>query len=382
MKDIIYRITLTAAFLLIFLISGGAAVFAEEKDIVSELSEDYNVSSAADGLDYDAARFLEENGITPDDPSGILELTPKTVFSYMWEKLRHSAVQPVRIFGVMISVIILAAASGAASDAVSAGSEKTFRLITVLIAVAVIIPPLEDCFRSAAATIERGGNFMLCYVPVFVGLCAASGNAASSVGYNMIVLLLAETAVKLSSMVIMPVISVCLSMNIIDAINPAFSLSSITGLFKKWTTFFLGFVMTVFSGLLSVQSIVGVSADTVGIKAAKFVVSNLIPVVGGAVADAYNTMRSGLGLLRGAAGAFGIIGLAVLLLPPLLEIGCMYLAMTAGEAIAEMFGVKELGTLFKGAASALSLVTAVIACFGVMFIVATIILMATGIGAA
>lgn len=54
-------------------------------------------------------------------------------------------------------------------------------------------------------------------------------------------------------------------------------------------------MMTVFTGLLSIQSIVGTSADTLGVKAAKFVVSNFVPIVGSAVADAYTTMRSGLG---------------------------------------------------------------------------------------
>ncbi len=374
---------ITAAVLSLFTAFVGAVnVYAEEEqdEIIAGLAEDYDLDSAYDGLDYDAAEFLRENGITPENASGITELSPKTVLSFIIEKLKNGAVKPLRIFGMMLSVIILSAAAGAASDTVSMGSEKTLRLITVLIAVSVVVPPLEDCLLTAANIIEKGGNFMLAFVPVFVGICAASGNGASSVGYNLIVLLLAESGVKIASSVIMPVISVCLAMNIIDAINPTFSLSAVTGLFKKWTAFFMGLVMTVFSGLLSIQSIVGVSADTVGIRAAKFVVSNIVPVVGSAVADAYSTMRSGLGLLRGAAGAFGIIALAVLLLPPIIETGCMYLAMTAGESIAEMFGVKELGTLFRGAAAALSLVSAVLACFGVMFIVATIILMAAGLG--
>lgn len=365
----------------VFILSGGAKAYAQTD--IPQLAEDYNVSEAADGLDYDAADFLAENGITPDSTDGISNLSPQTVLSYMWEKLKHSAAEPIRIFGMMISLIILAAASGAAADTVSnAGGEKIYRTVTVLIAVAVIIPPLEKCFASAADTVEKGGDFMLCYVPVFAGICTAAGNATSSASYNVIVLLLAESAVKIVSALIMPVISVCMAMNIIDAINPSFSLSPVTGLLKKWTAFILGFVMTIFSGLLSIQSIVGVSADTIGVKAAKFVVSNFVPVVGGAVADAYTTMKSGLGLLRGAAGAFGIIAIAVTLLPPILETACMYLAMTAGEAISEMFGVTELGVLFRGAASALSLVTAVIACFGVMFVIATIILMAAGLGTA
>lgn len=371
-------IMLWAVFLFVF----GVNVGAEEPADISSLAEDYGANDTADSLPYDAAEFLRENNISPDDPEGITSLSPKTVIAYMTEKLKHSAAAPLRLFGTVISVVILAAAGGAAADAVqSGGSEKIYRTVAVLAAVGVTVPSLESCIDTAAQTLVQGSDFLVCYVPVFTGIAAASGNVTASAGYNLTVLLLAQAAVKIASDVLVPVISVCMAMNIIDAVNPSFSLSSITGLLKKWTSLFLGLMMTVFTGLLSIQSIVGTSADTLGVKAAKFVVSNFVPIVGSAVADAYTTMRSGLGLLRGATGAFGIIALCVTLLPPILETLCLYLAMTAGEAAAELFGAKELGRFFGGAASLLAITGAVLACFVVMFVISTVILMAAGMTA-
>lgn len=372
-------IVLWAAFMFVF----GTSVGAEEPADISSLAEDYGAIDTADSLPYDAAEFLRENNISPDDPEGITSLSPKTVIAYMTEKLKHSAAAPLRLFGTVISVVILAAAGGAAADVVqSGGSEKIYRTVAVLAAVGVTVPSLESCIDTAAQTLVQGSDFLVCYVPVFTGIAAASGNVTASAGYNLTVLLLAQAAVKIASDVLVPVISVCMAMNIIDAVNPAFSLSSITGLLKKWTSLFLGLIMTVFTGLLSIQSIVGTSADTLGVKAAKFVVSNFVPIVGSAVADAYTTMRSGLGLLRGATGAFGIIALCVTLLPPILETLCLYLAMTAGEAAAELFGANELGRFFGGAASLLAMTGAVLACFVVMFVISTVILMAAGMTAA
>ncbi len=376
MKKILLAIITAVLTLMLFPFS----VSAEEISL-GDLAEEYGINEISEALPYDAESFLRDKGISPDDPDSITKLTPKTVISYMWEKLKYSAAAPVRLFGIVLSVIILGAASGAAADSLgNKGSIGLYRTITVMIAIILTVPSMESCIKNAAQTLKCGSEFMLCYVPVFAGISAAAGNAASSLSYNAIVLLIAEVSVNIASDMLMPVISVCMAMNIIDAVNPTFSLSSVTGLMKKMTTLLLGFGMTVFTGLLSIQSIVGASADTLGVKAAKFVVSNFVPVVGSAVADAYSTMRSGLGLLRGAAGAFGIIALCVTLLPPVLETLCLYLAMTAGEAAAEMFGVKELGTFFKGAASVLSLTAAVLACFGVMFVISTVILMAAGLG--
>ncbi len=362
------------------LLMGGTDVGADE---ISDIAAELEAGRAADGLDYTAAEFLRENNITPDNAQGITELSPKTVLAYMWEKLKHEGVKPLKTLGMIISVVILSAAVGAFSDAIGAkGTEKVCRTVTVLAAVTVVVPPLEECIEHSRSILIDGGEFMLCYVPVFTGICTAMGNALSGASYNVIVLALAQIAVKFVCEIIFPVISVCVGMSVIDAIVPSFSLNSVITLFKRAVTFLMGLMMTVFTGMITIQSIVGNSADTVGIRAAKFMVSNFVPVVGGAVADAYTTMRSGLGLLRGAAGAFGVIALAVILLPPIIETGCMYLVMSAGEAASQMMGLSGIGTLFKGTAAALSLVLAVLACFGVMFTVSTVILMAAGLAPA
>ncbi|MCM1577873.1 MAG: stage III sporulation protein AE [Ruminococcus sp.] len=355
----------------------GVTVFAESDIDESDLAVQLEADRAGDGLSYEAADFLSENNITPDSTEGIMKLSPKTVIAYMWEKLKNSAAAPLKLMGTVLAVVILAGTSYAAADTVSTpGGLKICRTVTVLAAVTVITPKMEGCINSVIITLSSGGDFMLSYVPVFAGICAASGNAGASAAYSGILLAAAEFAVRAAEKIIMPAASVCMAMHIIDAIDPIFSLSSLAGLIKKWCSLLMGFMMTVFTGLLSLQSLVGTAADTVGIKAAKFMVSNFVPVVGGAVAEAYSTMRSGLGMLKGAAGAFGIIALLTVLLPPVLETFCMYLVMSVGQAAAELFGQRELAGLFGGAASVLSITAAVIACFGVLFIVSTLIMMA------
>ncbi|MDE6592385.1 MAG: stage III sporulation protein AE [Oscillospiraceae bacterium] len=369
-----YIFPLFAALGMIFL--SGAQVYGAENDLAAEFGAD----RAGDGLSYEAADFLAENNITPDSTEGVMALSPKTVIAYMWEKLKNSAVAPLKLAGMVFAIVIMSGASYAAADAVNTpGGLKICRTVTVLTAVTIVIPKMESCINSVTTTLSSGGDFMLSYVPVFAGICAASGNVGASAAYSGILLAAAEFAVRAAEKIIMPAASICMAMHIIDAVNPDFSLSSLTGLIKKWCSLLMGFMMTIFTGLLSLQSLVGTAADTVGIKAAKFMVSNFVPVVGGAVAEAYSTMRSGLGMLKGAAGAFGIIALLTVLLPPVLETFCMYLVMTAGQAAAELFGQSELAGFFGGAASVLSITAAVIACFGVLFIVSTLIMMAVGV---
>lgn len=353
------------------------SVYADEMNI----AEEYGVYDTYDGLSPSAEDFLNENGITPDSTEGIMNFTPEKALEFIEDNFRDVIESPLNTLALITAVIIFSALSGSAADIIGSGCDKMYRIITVIAAAAIVMPTIEKCVENAASTIISGGDFMLCYVPVFSGICASAGNITSSVSYNMIVLMAAEIGVRIAANIIVPLISICMAMNIIEAINPKMNLSSVTELIKKLSTGLLGLIMTVFTGMLSVQSIVGASADTVGVKAAKFVVANLVPVVGGAVADAYTTMRSGLGMLRGATGAFGIAALAVMLLPSVMEAVCMYFAMCCGSAAAGLCGNDGLSCLFKGAANAMSLIIAVLCCFSVLFIISTIILMAAGLSA-
>ena len=195
----------------------------------------------------------------------------------------------------------------------------------------------------------------------------------------MLLLLVSETAVQFSGEVMIPALSVCMAMGIVEAINPDFKLSGITEAIKNVVTFVLGFIMTIFIGLLSLQSIVGASADTLGVKAAKFMVSNCIPVVGGAIADTYTTVKNSLGLLRGGVGFFGIAAIFIMILPPLLEIAAMKLMFTVADVVSELFGVNQVKILIKNTNWILSTIFSILICFSVMLIISTAVLMLVGL---
>ena len=108
-------------------------------------------------------------------------------------------------------------------------------------------------------------------------------------------------------------------------------------------------------------------------------VSNCIPVVGGAIADTYTTVKNSLGLLRGGVGFFGIAAIFIMILPPLLEIAAMKLMFTAADVVSELFGVSQVKILIKNTNWILSTVFSILVCFSVMLIISTTILRLVGL---
>ena len=88
-------------------------------------------------------------------------------------------------------------------------------------------------------------------------------------------------------------------------------ISSLYG-FAKWL---LVLSVTLFSGLLSVQTMLGAQVDAASSKAVKLLASSAIPIVGGAFGDAVAAIQNSVQIVKSGAGAFGILAALCIFAP-------------------------------------------------------------------
>jgi stage III sporulation protein AE len=368
-------------FVFTLLFCFGYPVFAEEYDpeaLASEIGQD--IAELQEGVPDSAEEILSENGISPSDTEAMTSVTPGDIFSYIWSEIKSKAGYPLRVFAALVAVVMLSSLVEALESTVADKKlTRIYGVICVMVAVTVISLPVSETITTAASALGSGGIFMAGYIPVFAGITASSGQITSAASYSVIVVFASNLAVTIATNYMIPILSVCMALGIIEAINPNFSLSGITAAIQKVTQTIISFAMVIFLGLLSTQSIIGASADTLGVKAAKFAASNFIPIVGSAVADAYTTVKASLGLLRGGVGFFGIAAIFVMIIPPLLEVGLMRLAFSAAEIACDLFGTTSIKVLLSNTVKILSLVFSILVCFSVMLIISTAVVMMIGL---
>lgn len=374
-------ISVVLSVLLCFFIFGIKAYADEQDELLEEIGVD--TEGMTDNLPDSVNDYLEENDLSIKNIEKMTSITPKDVFAYVWDQFKSNASMPLKTLAAIIGVVLISSLAGSLSDTITDKSlTKVYNIISVIIAVNVICSPVSKCISNAAETLNSGGEFMIGYIPIFTGITASAGNVTSAMSYSAIIIMASETAVQLASNYLMPILSICMALGVVEAVNPSFSLSGITTGLKKAASVLLCFIMTVFVGLLTVQSIIGASADTIGVKAAKFMVSNFIPVIGGAVADAYSTLRTSLGLLRGGVGFIGIISISLLVLPAVLESAAMKAVIYIGEILSDMFGLSQLKILMKNTSQILTLTVSVLICFFVILVVSTTVVMMIGLNMA
>ncbi len=327
-----------------------------------------------------AEEFITENNIGISETEGILNLSPDAVFGTMLDEFVSALQSPLRMLASLFCVILISALLTSLGDTATIGNMSgIYGIVGALATVGIVSSQMISCIAVAGETLSLGGDFMLCYVPVFTGIVASSGGISSAVGYQMTVISVAEIFVQIASAYLMPVMTLCLCLGIVEAVNPTVSFSSAIEGIKKGVTFLIGLLSTVFTGLLTVRSIVATGADTLTVKVGKYMTSNLVPIVGGAVSDAYTTIRGSLGVLRSGAGAFGIIVIVMTVLPAIMTVASAQLCIFIGKITSDVFAVGYISKFLKSAGDILSVVMSLLISFTMLFVISTAIVMSVGL---
>jgi stage III sporulation protein AE len=153
------------------------------------------------------------------------------------------------------------------------------------------------------------------------------------------------------------------------------------GGFIKWiVNTVLGVFLLAFIGYLNISGAISGSADAATVKAAKFTVSNMVPVVGGILSDAAETVLAGASVLRSAIGVFGMLAIIAMCLTPFLHLGAHYLAYKGTSALAATVADSRTAGLIDAIGSAFGLVLAMTASCAMLLIISMIsaISMVTG----
>ena len=150
-------------------------------------------------------------------------------------------------------------------------------------------------------------------------------------------------------------------------------LKRIGGLLKWLITILLSVVLLAFIAYLNLSGVISGGADVATVKAAKFTISNLVPVVGGVISDTAETLLAGASVLRNAAGVFGMLAVLGICVVPFLNLGVHYLMYKCTAALAATAsGNGRITGLIEALGTAFGLILAMTAACAVLLVVAMV----------
>lgn len=248
-------------------------------------------------------------------------------------------------------------------------NQRYFQMISILVSIKILIQPISNLIISVQNMILSNGTFMTSFTPIFTSIMIATGQISTSATYGAFTYIACQLWVQFANNLILPFMSLSLALCCVNSLCKEISLGEIVKLLKKYVNWLMTISMFLFSGILSLQTSITNLSDRVSSKAIKFMVSNGVPIVGNAVSDVCETIRTSMLLIKSGVGFVGIVALMISVLPPIINIALVRVTISIGETLADIFGISCIKDLLSNISAILSIIFSCAICFAITFII-------------
>ncbi len=254
-------------------------------------------------------------------------------------------------------------------------TEKTHATMSMATAVTIgafMLQHTNSLIRLASDTVWEICEYGKLLCPVLTAALAAQGGIAVSsalcVGTTAVITLLNT----LVSRLIVPMVYIFLTFSVASCALGEEMLKKFADTVKRFLCWLLKTILILFTTYMSVTGVVSGTTDMAALKAAKLTISSVVPVVGGILSDASESVLTSMAVVKNTAGIYGIIAVLAVFLGPFLKVGIQYLLLKASAAICSVFGNKNITALVEDFSAALGLLVAMVASSCMLVLISTV----------
>lgn len=353
-------------FVVLLLVSSFTILSSAENDGVN--SDMFGGEEVYESVPDEVKVLLEKLGVEKIDFDSIFDVKADDVLKLIKNLVTGSIESPLKATVRLIAIIVVLAAS---ESFISEGNKiaSVMNVAGILLCLISIISPVTSAVQLAAVSITISEKFMLVLIPVMTAVVSVSGNPTLAFSFHSVAFAAAQVISAIATKALVPVIGLILSLDISGGLMPKFSLSGITEIIKKTITVILSFSATLFVSFLGLKAGLANSADTLAAKGIKLVISSSVPVIGGALSEAYSGLLGNIMLVKSTIGVFGICAIALITLPSCIQLVFWVFSLRLSAGVAEMFELKGIVNLLKSIASSFVLLNVIIIFVSVLFII-------------
>lgn len=349
----------------------------EETNLYAQMYEDYKADELVENSPEEVKDFFGNFNITPDNPFSFSELFTKDGLEYLKEYILNSVTSPLKNAGIILVSIIICAFCNSLCDN-NLQVNHAMDTICILSVISAVILPISSVITESVNTVSTVTVFMGVFIPIFAGILIASLKTQTAAVYSSVMFFVCEAISYCCKNIVLPFANCFTALSVASGISGSSRIGGVTRILKKAAYIVITTAMAVFLTVLSIQSVVGSTADTAATKTAKFFISSFVPIIGPSISESLGSLKGCIGLLKSSVGIYAVIAVLIMLIPVIIKIIILKLTLTFSADVSEMFSVNAIKFVLESLNQALSIVLAVVLCSGVMFVFSITIIAVAG----
>lgn len=346
-------ITIIVMVLIVFLSNSS---YANDNQTIIEQQEEFKIQDFIKNAEKFTGEFFENidiNEILNDAING--EVDNSTLLKKILNILGKEVTTNIKSLVSILAIIFIHSILKSISESLENNNiSKLIYYVQYILIVTVIMSNFTDIIKLVQDTTGNLIGFMNALVPLLITLMMYTGSITTSSVVEPIILFMINFIGNIIQNLIIPFVLVLTSLVIISKISDKVHIDKLSKFFKSGIVWFLGIVLTVFVGVVSLEGTLSSSVDGITAKTTKAVVSSAIPVVGKILGDAVDTVLGCGIVLKNAVGLVGVvivIGICIMPILKLFVLSVSYKLLStvvqpiADEKIIDL--LEQIGDIFK-----------------------------------
>lgn len=351
--------------------------YANEQETIQEQQEEFKIQDFIKNAKEYSGKFFENMNINEILNKAIKgEVDNSTLFKRILNLLGSEVTTNIKAIISILAVIIIHSILKSISESLENDSiSKLIYYVQYILIVTIIMTNFTDIVKLVQETSTNLISFMNLLVPLLITLMIYTGSITTSSIIEPVILFVTNFIGNIIQSIIIPLVLIYTSLVIISKISDQVQIDKLSKFLKSGIVWFLGIVLTVFVGVISLEGTLSSSVDGLTAKTTKAVVSSAIPVVGKILGDAVDTVLGCGIVLKNAIGLVGVIIVIGICILPILKLSVLTLSYKILSSIVQPIADNKIVGLLDQIGDIFKILLAILCAISFMLIIGTTIVL-------
>lgn len=347
-----------------------------DENTIESQQESFGISSFVENSKKYTGEFFEDIDISEILNSAIKgEIDNSTIYKKILSILGTEVQTGIKsLISILVIIIIHGILKSISESLENDNISKLIYYVQYIAIVTVVMSNFSDIINLVKETTLNLVGFMNTLIPVLVSLMLYTGSIATTSILEPIILFMINFIGNLIQNILIPMILIITSISIISKISDKVQIEKISKFLKSSTTWFLGLVLTIFVGVVSLEGTLSSSVDGITGKTAKALVSSAVPVVGKILGDVVDSVLGCGVILKNAVGFLGVIIIVGICILPILKLAVLTFSYKLVASVSEVIADSKIVKLLDEIADIFKILLAILVSVSFMVIIGTTLL--------
>ena len=278
------------------------------------------------------------------------------------------------LISILVIIIIHSILKSISESLENDNISKLIYYVQYIAIVTIIMSNFSDIINLVKQTTTSLVGFMNTLIPILISLMIYTGSITTTSVLQPIILFMINFIGNMVEDILIPLILIITSISIISKISDNVQVEKISKFLKSSTIWFLGIILTIFVGIVSLEGTLASSIDGITAKTAKSIVSSAVPIVGKILGDVIDSVLGCGVILKNATGFLGVIIIIGICIIPILKLAVLSFSYKLVASVSGVVADAKIVKLLEQISDIFKILLAILVSISFMVIIGTTLL--------